>query len=92
MRTANCNTRGSVAVLVMLPNAGEPKLPFGCENSGVFVTLKISPRNSKSVSPRRVRCFTKAKSRSRYAGPRTGFRDALPMVNCGAVAKALVLK
>jgi hypothetical protein len=40
-----------VTELVILPNAAEPKLPFGWENSGVFIRLKISPLNSMSVSP-----------------------------------------
>ena len=57
--------RGSVTVLVMLPNADEPNEPLGCENSGVLKILKISARNSMSVSPRNVVCFTSAKSRSR---------------------------
>ena len=32
-----------------------------------------------------------AKSTSRYEGPRTGLRDAEPIVNTGATAKAAVL-
>src|SRR6185503_4385662 len=33
----------------------------------------------------------RARSTFRYAGPRTGFRDAFPMVNCGATENAAVL-
>ena len=79
-------------MLVMLPKAAEPKLPFGCENSGVFIRLNISALKSTSVSPGRLVCLTSAKSMSRYAGPRAGLREAEPIVNCGAVAKAAVLK
>src|SRR5215469_14342073 len=91
-RIASCMTLGSVVVLVMLPNAAEPKLPFGWLNAGVLVTLNNSARNSMPVSRNRVVCFTRARSRSRYAGPRTGLRDADPRVNCGAVANAAILK
>lgn len=80
-RIANCATLGSVVVLVMLPNAGVPKLPFGWENAGVFVRLNSSARNSRLTPSGRLVFFTKAKSRSRYADPRTGLREAFPIVN-----------
>ena len=80
-RSANCITLGSVIVLMMLPNAGVPKLPFGCANAGVFVTLNISARNSRSVRSVSLLCFTNATSKFRYAGPRTGLRDAFPIAN-----------
>ena len=62
---ANWTTRGSVTVLVMLPKAAAPKEPLGWENSGVLRMLKISPRNSMSVSPERWMCLARARSRSR---------------------------
>ena len=74
----------------MLPKAAEPKLPLGCANSGVLKMSKTSARNSISASPA-IGVFHSARSRSRYAGPRAGLRDAVPMVNCGAVGKAAVL-
>src|SRR5579859_4019111 len=76
----------------MLPKAVEPKLPLGCAKAGVLVRLKTSPRNSACASPGRWMCFTRAMSRLRLAGPRTGLREALLMVNFGAGAKASVLK
>jgi hypothetical protein len=45
MRSANCATRGSVTVLVMLPKAGVPKVPLGCAKAGVLVILRSPARN-----------------------------------------------
>lgn len=67
------------------PNPGVPNTTFGAPGRGVLVKLKASARNSRFVlSVMNVR-FISATSVFRYAGPRTGLRELLPSVNCGAI-------
>ncbi len=76
----------------MEPKAAVPKLPLGWAKAGVLVRLKSSARNSRTVFSAKVVRLMRLRSQSRKAGPRTGLREALPIVNWGAVAKAEVLK
>ena len=76
----------------MEPNAAFPKLPFGFPRGGVLVTLNASARNSVRKRSVIVNVLPTIRSRVRYAGPVTGLRELLPMVNCGACVKAAVLK
>src|SRR5262249_33615650 len=88
--TASCATRGSSAD-VTVPKFAAPATAFGAPKFGVFSRLKISPRSSIARGPAiRIRRVS-ATSTSRYDGPRTGFRDAVPSVNGPAGTKAAVL-
>src|SRR2546428_11293444 len=88
--TAIWTTRGSNAV-VIVPKFAAPNTAFGAPRFGVFSRLKTSARTSITrLAPRAMRRMS-ARSTSRYEGPRTGFRDDEPIVNCGATAKAAVL-
>jgi hypothetical protein len=61
--SASCTTRGSPAE-VIVPNAADPKTPFGAPSGGVFVTLNTSARSSSErLVPRRTR---RIKARSRF--------------------------
>src|SRR5581483_10245486 len=75
----------------MVPKFAAPRTAAGAPKFGVFRRLNTSARISTArpgpAGTRRMR----ARSTLRYAGPRTGFRDADPSVNCGATAKAAVL-
>ena len=82
-------TRGSRAV-VIVPNAGEPRTPLGAPQAGVFVTLKASIRSSSREPAGSATWRMRARSRFRCPGPRTGLREAVPRVNCGAAANAAV--
>src|SRR6185295_1340988 len=76
----------------MEPKPAAPATVAGAPSGGVFVTLNASARNSiLNFSPKEVR-FISAMSAFRYCGPRTGLRELLPIVNCGAMVKAEVLK
>src|SRR5437764_4279799 len=75
----------------MVPKPADPATVFGAPNGGVLRALNTSTRNSSDAAPcSRMRRLI-ARSRLRYAGPLIGLRDALPSVNIGAIAKALVL-
>src|SRR5204862_2572251 len=88
--SASCTTRGSNAE-VIVPKLADPCTAFGAPKFGVFNRLKISARTSIArLGPKGIRRMS-AKSTSRYEGPRTGFREAEPRVNCGDAAKAAVL-
>ena len=79
---------GLASIAEIVPKAALPTTPFGFPSGGVFVKLNISVRNSKFLtSPKYVRLM-KAMSAVRYPGPRAGLREAFPIVNCGATAKA----
>jgi hypothetical protein len=77
-------TRGSAAVDTMVPNAELSNTPFGWAKAGVFVRLKNSPLNSRSMDSRSRVCLINAMSASQYEGPSTGLREELPSVNWGA--------
>src|ERR1700730_16458379 len=88
--SASCATRGSIAE-VIVPKFAAPCTAAGAPKFGVFTRLKTSARTSMArLEPRGIRRMT-AKSTLRYEGPRTGFREAEPRVNCGDAAKAAVL-
>ncbi len=76
---------------MIVPKAADPKVPFAAPNCGVLVTLNTSARTSMAVPALTGMRRLIAMSRFRYAGPRTGLRDALPSVNAGAVLNTLVL-
>src|SRR5215467_9049207 len=75
----------------MVPKAGEPKLPFGSLKGGVFDMLKTSARNSKLARSVMRNVFPNIRSAFCKPGPRTGFRELLPIANCGASTKAAAL-
>ena len=76
----------------MEPKPAAPSTTFGAPNGGVFVKLKTSVRNSRFMVSVKLMRLISATSRLRYAGPRTGLRELLPMVNCGAIVNGAVLK
>src|SRR5918999_816000 len=83
-------TRGSPAV-GMLPNSADPATSLGFPSGGVFSRLDTSARNSIAPPLRSGRRRLSDRSTLRYDGPRTGLRDDVPSVNCGAIANAAVL-
>src|SRR5262245_48513624 len=88
--TASCTTRGSSAA-VIVPKLAAPATAAGAPNAGVLSRLNTSARTSTDrLAPAGMRRIN-AKSTLRYDGPRTGLRDAEPIVNCGAMANADVL-
>src|SRR5262245_41243138 len=87
---ASCTTRGSSAV-VIVPKLAGPSCAAGAPKFVVFSRLNTSRRSSIARSPLKPTRRITAKSTSRYEGPRTGLRDADPIVNGLAVANAVVL-
>src|SRR5262245_44572569 len=76
----------------MEPNAALPKLPLGLPSGGVLVRLKASARKSARKRSVILNVLPTITSATRYAGPETGLRELLPMVNWGACVNAAVLK
>src|SRR5262245_60961113 len=77
---ASCTTRGSSAV-VIVPKLAGPSCAAGAPKFTVFSRLNTSRRSSIARSaPKPTRRIT-ARSTSWYDGPRTGLREADPMVN-----------
>src|SRR5439155_4429922 len=74
----------------IVPKLAAPRTPLGDPSGGVFSRLNTSTRNSTARSPTDIRRATTT-STLRYAGPRTGLRDALPSANWGVTANALGL-
>src|SRR5262249_40563892 len=87
---ASWTTRGSRA-LVIVPKFAAPQTAAGAPKWGVFRRSKTSARISIALPCRIGTRRVSARSTLEYDGPRTGFRLADPIVNCGATAKALVL-
>src|SRR5882724_8508746 len=87
----NSNTRGFPAPAIE-PNAALPKLPLGSFKGGVFDTLKTSARNSRFTRSAIRNVSSIIKSAACSPGPRTGLRELVPIANCGADVKAVVLK
>src|SRR3974377_2290315 len=75
----------------MVPNAADAKLPLGSFNGGVLDTLKASARNSRLARSVRRKVLASIRSAFCRPGPRTGLREVLPIVNCGACEKAATL-
>ena len=65
-RIASCKARGSVVVLVMLPNAAAPKLPLGCEKAEALVMFKSSARRTWRLQDRSRISQTDTDSTSLY--------------------------
>src|SRR5262245_6078039 len=87
---ASCTTRGSRAE-VIVPKLAAPRVATGAPKFTVFSRLKTSTRSSTERSrPTGTRRII-ARSTSRYDGPRTGLREADPIVNWLAMANAAVL-
>src|ERR1035438_371909 len=84
---ANSKSRGFPA-LVIVPKAALPNEPFGSFSGGVLLTLKASARNSRLTRSDRRNVLPIIRSASWSPGPRTGFRELLPMLNCPAALKA----
>src|SRR5437764_413440 len=77
--------------VVIVPQLAAPATALGVPRLGVFRRLKTSARTSIArLAPTDTRRMS-ATSTFRYDGPRTGFRDADPIVNGCAMAKAAVL-
>ena len=77
---ASCTTRGSSAV-VIVPKLAGPSCAAGAPRFAVFARLKTSSRSSIARPPPTPTRRITAKSTSRTTGPRTGLREAEPMVN-----------
>src|ERR1039457_5547335 len=84
---ANSKSLGFPA-LVMVPKAALPNEPLGSLSGGVLLTLKTSARNSRLTRSDIRNVLPIIRSASCSPGPRTGFRELLPMLNCPAAAKA----
>src|SRR5215475_8228677 len=82
-------TRGSPAAEIE-PNAVLPSTTLGAASGGVFVKLNASARNSTFARSLTFVRLISATSAFRYAGPRTGLRELLPIVKIGAITNALV--
>ena len=68
-----------------------PNDPFGSFSGGVLLTLNTSARNSKFTRSVIRNVLPIIRSAFCKPGPRTGFRELLPIVNCGACVNAAVL-
>jgi len=70
-RNANCSRRGLefVAVDVISPNVGDPRVVFGSAKFGVLVKLKASARNCSLMVSRMGRSLVIEKSRCLSGGP-----------------------
>src|SRR3989442_4062843 len=88
---ASCSTRGSPADVID-PKPGEPKTVLGFPSGGELVKLKASARNSTAIFSLRGILFSRPRSRFRSPGPRTGFLELFPSVNCAASTNASVSK
>ena len=84
---ANSKSLGFPA-LVIVPKAALPNEPFGSFNGGVLLALKTSARNSSFTRSDIRSVLPIVRSASCSPGPRTGFRELLPMLNCPALVKA----
>src|ERR1035437_6999600 len=74
--------------LVIVPKAALPNEPFGSFSGGVLLTLKTSARNSKLTLSDIRNVLLIIRSASWSPGPRTGFRELLPMRYWPAAVKA----
>src|SRR5438445_9136506 len=84
---ANSNSRGFPA-LVIVPKAALPNEPLGSLSGGVLLMLKTSARNSRLTRSEIRNILPIIRSASCRPGPRTGFRELLPMLNCPAAVNA----
>src|ERR1035438_2466853 len=84
---ANSKSLGFPA-LVIVPKAALPNEPLGSFRGGVLLTLKTSARNSKLTRSDIRNVLPIIRSASWSPGPRTGFRELLPMLNCPAAVNA----
>ena len=74
-----------------VPKFEAPLTAAGAPRFTVFNRLKISARTSIALPALIGMRRTTEKSISRYDGPRTGLREAFPIVNASGVEKAAVL-
>ena len=77
---ASCTTLGSRAV-VIVPKLAGPSCAAGAPKFAVFSRLNTSKRSSIARSPPNLTLRITARSTSWYVGPRTGLREADPIVN-----------
>src|SRR3954447_6275696 len=81
-------TRGSPAEMIV-PKLAAPRTAAGAPKDGVLSRLNASARSSIDRDPGSRTRRAKPTSTLRHEGPRTGVRDALPSVNCGATVNAV---
>ena len=88
-RTFPANSKSlGLPALVMVPKAALPNEPLGSFKGGVLLTLKTSARNSKLTRSDTRNVLPIIRSASWSPGPRTGFRELLPIAYCPAAINA----
>src|SRR5580704_16624477 len=88
-RTFPANSKSlGLPALVIVPKAALPNEPLGSFKGGVLLTLKTSARNSRLTRSDTRNVLLIIRSASWSPGPRTGFRELLPMLNCPEALKA----